>query len=160
MAFDQWSAAQRITSGRLAAMTPKFSPWTPTWTTSTGVKLPSYGNAVITCRWAQSGDLVTANLYIKFGSSTVFGGGAAADNYRFGLPVAAANTGLPCGRFTFAAGTSAPVELEARVSSDNTFFELWVASGGATNAGVADAVTPAAWTSGLELSGMLQYEAA
>lgn len=160
MAFDQWSAAQRITSGRLAAMTPKFSPWNPAWTTSTGVKLPSYGNATFTCRWAQSGDLVIANLYFKFGNTTNFGGGAAGDNYRFGLPVAAANIGLPCGRFTFGAGTSAPVALEARVATDNTYFELWGASGGATNAGVADAVTPATWTSGLELSGTLMYEAA
>jgi hypothetical protein len=73
MAMSQWGAGQRITAGRLALMTPVWASWIPTWSTATGLHLPSLGNAAVDCMYAQSGNLVSVSFDLAFGSTTTFG---------------------------------------------------------------------------------------
>ncbi len=97
MAVSAWLAGQRITADRLNNMLAIWSAWTPTWTTSTGVNTPSFGNATVDCKYAQTGDAVLFDIEIIFGSTTNFGGGSTSDNWRFSLPVTAAETQLIAG---------------------------------------------------------------
>lgn len=168
MAFTNWAAGMKITAARLRGITPKFENWTPTWTTSTGTNLPSYGNASINCRYAQSGDLVVATVEITFGNTTNFGGGGTGDNYRFGLPVPAARIGMPVGWISLFPGSAPAITTLVR-SATSTEFDLWNSSGwaytGATytqNNGVMDAVSPWPWANANPASmfGTLTYEAA
>lgn len=138
--------------------------WTPTWTTSTGSNSPSFGNAAINTQYVKIGRLVIANFSITFGSTTNFGGGTAADNWRFAVPVTAA-AGFECVGFV-ELHQSATSRCIARCRmTGNAFFELEISSGlvGATtmaNTGLVDAVTPWTWANGNSIKGSIQYQAA
>lgn len=61
--------------------------YTPTWSTSSGLHVPSYGNAVVSAKASKVGRTVNVTFDIAFGSSTVFGAGATTtDNWTLGLP--------------------------------------------------------------------------
>lgn len=150
MVFTPWAAGQRITAARLAAMTLTWSAWTPTWSTSTGVNTPSFGNATIDCKYAQSADAVFFEFEITMGSTTSFGGGGSADNWRFSLPVTAAETVLIAGmgeiqdavattrwpiRARLTTTTTIEVELCGRAYDDTA----------GVSSGLVDATTPMTW---------------
>lgn len=150
MAFTPWAAGQRITATKLDDMTPLWAAWTPTWTTSTGSATPAYGNATVDCKYAQSGDTVFFELEITFGSTTTFGGGTTADNWRFSLPVTAAETVLIAGMGEIQDGASTERwPVRARIST-TTAFEVELSGRNyndtANNSsGLIDAVTPFTW---------------
>lgn len=167
MAMAQWAAGQRITAGRLAQMTPVWASWTPVWSTSTGLHLPSLGNATLSCEYAQAGNLVTASFDIGFGSSTTFGSGAtSSDNWTFSLPpVACGNaSGDTLGFMTLRVSDS--TQLIGRVVyNGGNAFRLSIDSGrvdavAVTATGVADSVSPWTWTTSSALHGTFQYQAA
>jgi hypothetical protein len=66
-----------------------WTTYTPTWTTSTGLHLPSLGNATVACRAFKLGRKVDVQLAITFGSTTNFGASVTgSDNWNFSLPPA------------------------------------------------------------------------
>lgn len=173
MAVAAWKAGEDITAARLAAITPIWASWTPTWTTSTGANTPSFGNAAITASYCQTGDLVSYRMEITFGSSTSFGGGGASDNWRFSAPVTAAATALVIGfgeaqdTATGGSPSSNRVPLRVRLTTTTT-FEIETTGGAtgfaggyaATSAGLIDAVTPFTWASTDIIRIFGQYQAA
>lgn len=165
MAFAPWAAGQRITASRLASMTLTWSAWTPTWSTSTGASTPSFGNATIDCKYAQSADAVLFELEITFGSTTNFGGGGTSDNWRFSLPVTAAESVLIAGMGEVqdgAATTRWPVR--ARLTTTTTIeVELCGRAYDDTagvSSGLVDAATPMTWASGDRILLHGHYQAA
>lgn len=152
MAVTQWLAGQRITADRMNEMLPRWSAWTPTWTTSSGSATPSYGNATVDCKYAQSGDVVYFEMEITFGSTTNFNGGTSADNWRFSLPVTAAESQLIAGSGEIQDGAATERwPVRARVDTTTTFeVELVGRNYNNTanaNSGLIDAVTPFTWAS-------------
>ena len=164
MAASQWVGGQRASADRLSNMLHKSIDFTPDWNTTSGAAFPSYGNAVIDCRYSQSGDLVVAHFDIVFGSTTNFGGGGGADNYMFSLPVTALAATVAVGDlniYTTAAG--AKVTCRARLlDQSNMIIEITNnrADSGAVNTGLVDAISPFTWASGSSIKGFIEYEAA
>lgn len=165
MAFTPWAAGQRITATKLADMTFTWAAWTPTWTTSTGANTPSFGNATVDCKYAQSADSVLFEMEITFGSTTNFGGGGNTDNWRFSLPVSASETVLIAGMGEVqdgAATTRWPVR--ARLTS-TAVVEVELCGRAyddtaGTNSGLIDAVTPMTWANGDRILLHGHYQAA
>jgi hypothetical protein len=150
MAVEQWLAGFRMTADRMNAITPRWSAWTPTWTTATGANTPAFGNATIDCKYAQSGDVVFFEMEITMGSTTTYGGGGSSDDWRFSLPVTAAETQLIAGmgeiqdgaatgrwpvRARLATTSTVSIELSGRNYNDTANV----------NSGLVDAVTPFTW---------------
>lgn len=153
MAVEAPRAGMRITAGFLDSITPRWAAWTPTWTTSTGLATPSFGNATLDCSYAQSGDVVFYRMDISFGSTTNFGGGTTTDNWRFSTPVTAQATALAVG-----AGEAGDASVAASLGraavvvtlSSTTTFSINVVSGrpdavALTAAGLIDTVSPWTW---------------
>lgn len=145
-------------------MLPRWSSWTPTWSTNTGSATPSFGNAVISCEYCQTGDLVTARFEVVFGSTTNFGGGTGSDNWRFSLPVTAASTVNAAGHFELDHSGFVRTYGRARITTTSV-FEIEVSTGRVdgtttTNAGLIDALTPETWANGDGIRGTLHYRSA
>jgi hypothetical protein len=173
MGVTPWQAGQRITAARLNQITPRWSSWTPTWSTSTGSATPSLGNATLSGSYCQTGDVVFFRLEVTFGTTTSFGGGTSADNWRFSLPVTASTTALIVGygeaQDSATGGTpgSARYPLRCRLTS-TAALELET-TGGSTGAaggyaavsvGLVDAVTPFTWASTDAIRAVGFYQAA
>jgi hypothetical protein len=157
----------RITAGRLRAISPTWSDWVPVWTTSTGANTPSFGNATILARFAQSALTVYWRMEITFGTTTAFGGGGASDNWRFSLPVAAAATSLIAGYGEISdasAGLGSRMGVRPRLTTATTMeIEMAAAridAAAAAGVGLIDAASPWAWASGDTIRVFGEYEAA
>ncbi|MFJ2392846.1 hypothetical protein ACIOTI_08870 [Streptomyces sp. NPDC087843] len=157
-----------ITAGRLGSISPTWGDWSPVWTTSTGANTPSFGNAVISARFAQSALTVYWKLDIVFGNLTSFGGGSGSDNWRISAPVPAAAisgiVGQGEGHDVSVANTAGPLGLRVRLTTATT-FEFEVSTGrvdatAVTAGGIIDAVSPWTWASSDALRAWGQYEAA
>jgi len=167
MSATQWAAGDRVSSERLANMLPKMYDWTPDWSTTSGANIPTYGNAVIDCRYSQSGDLVVAHFDITFGSTTNFNAGTTADNFTFSLPVPATSSGTlvqAVGDFFIStSAVGARCICRARLFSTTTVeIELAnnrVDAGAIANTGLVDRVTPFTFGSGSTVKGVIEYEA-
>jgi hypothetical protein len=166
MAYEPWQPGMTVTAGRLLSISPTWQEWTPIWSTS-GASTPSFGNASVSARWAQSALTVHFRVDIVFGSTTNFGSGT--DNWRLSTPVPAASTIGGCGSGEIqntASGTpGARQPIRVRLTTTQTFeFEM---SGGnifgadtSSGAGLIDASTPGTWVSGSALRFWGTYEAA
>lgn len=159
-----WQPGMRLTDDRLNSISPRYQDWTPTWATSTGAHTPTLGNASVACRWARASDLIVANFEIIFGSTTNFNGGTTSDNWRFGLPTAAAATTQAIGVMELNYSTGVRGVARCRLTT-TTAFELELSAGRpdgspVTNNGLVDAQSPETWVSGAAIRGFLQYEAA
>lgn len=164
MSAAPWLGGQRVTAERLAEMLNKWSNWTPTWSTTTGAHIPSYGNAIVDCRYTVSGDLVTAYYNIQFGSTTNFNGGTAADNWIFSLPLTAAGAVFIGGSGWGQQDTFLRAPMTPRFFDVNN-FEIEITGGrvdgnAIANTGLVDAVSPWTWGSGHGVFGILNYEKA
>ncbi|MFH0243586.1 hypothetical protein ACGRHY_14430 [Streptomyces sp. HK10] len=168
MTYVDWQAGMRITAERLAAITSgAWETWTPTWTTTTGLNTPSFGDATLDCAYTHFGKLCMGKLIISFGSTTNFGGGGASDNWAFSLPVEAAAATLHAGNGEIAQ-SSIGTRLGVRVRLlDTSTFGLETSTGrvDATaltgpNWGLVDAVTPWTWASGNTIRCDFVYETA
>ncbi|RDG38478.1 hypothetical protein [Streptomyces corynorhini] len=142
---------------------PRWRDWTPVWTTSTGLATPSFGNAALRCRYVQLGTVVHGSFDIVFGTTTRFGGGTSADNWRLSLPVTAASLSQAVGFAGLQASTRERVTARLRTTTTRT-LELEISSGSVDttpvlNSGLADAITPWTWGSGMRISGTFTYEA-
>ena len=148
-----WQPGMKITADRLNSITATWTAWTPTWSTSSGNHLPSFGNATIDCAYAQTGDLVTFRMSITFGSTTDFGTSAGTtDNWTFSLPVTAAESGINIGYWNGPIGSAKSVGGPVQLFSAS-LLELYIGNGhpdgtSTTNQGIADSLTPDTWASG------------
>ncbi|WP_435279347.1 hypothetical protein [Streptomyces sp. 1222.5] len=139
--------------------------WTPTWTTSNGLHTPSFGNAVVDCRYARIGRTILFYMNITFGNTTNFGASATtADNWIMSLPVAAAQVAVPIGFVNFLAGNTAKAVAGMTHTFDANNLNFYIAgpqnNGTAVGGGIADSLTPVTWASGDRLALVGQYEAA
>lgn len=168
MAYEPWQPGMRMTANRLLSISPTWSDWVPTWTTSTGSNTPSFGNATITARYAQSALTVYWRIDVVFGSTTNFGAApTSGDNWRFALPVTAAATALMVGYGEIAdssAGIASRMGIRPRLTTTSV-FELEMSSGridggAVANVGIIDSVSPWVWASGDTLRAFGEYEAA
>lgn len=164
MAVGSWTAGQRITAARLNLLTAEWASWTPTWSTTSGANIPTFGDATVDCTYCQTGDLVVARFSVVFGSTTSFGGGGTTDNFTFSLPVTGAATDDAIGHLELNYSTAIRLYGRARMNS-TTVFMIEVGAGrvdgtAATNPGIADAVSPETWASGDAIRGTLSYRAA
>ncbi|MFG3048145.1 hypothetical protein ACGFZR_24835 [Streptomyces sp. NPDC048241] len=137
--------------------------WTPSWTTSTGLHLPSYGNATVDCRYFKLGRMVMFNMAITFGSTTNFGSGATgSDNWQFSLPAASAWTNYPVASAWYEPSANRGVAGDAVTTADGLGILLNVASGSANGtavtAGVVDSISPWTWATSNRLHVVGQYE--
>lgn len=138
--------------------------WDPTWSTTTGLHLPSYGNTVRDCRYFKIGRLVTFWMNITFGNTANFGSGVTTgDNWQFTLPFTSAMQTYPIGTAFYEAGTSRGTGGNAITSSDGVNLTLNVGTAAVNNssigAGVVDSLTPWVWASTNRLQVIGQYEA-
>ncbi|MFD9316704.1 hypothetical protein ACFWDQ_03150 [Streptomyces sp. NPDC060053] len=146
---------------------PTWQSWTPAWTTGSGLATPSYGNAVLNCRYVKFGTTVHLNFSIQFGTTTNFGTSpTTADNWRFALPTPASAVQQMLGWAEVGASNAARAVCRIYLGTTDT-FELGIASGrpDATPIvtptwGTVDSLTPWTWTSGLAVRGTATYEAA
>lgn len=171
MSAQQWAGGQRASADRLSNMLHKMVDFTPNWNTTSGTAFPSYGNAVIDCRYGQSGDLIIAHYDITFGSTTNFGGGTGADNYMLSVPVRA--RAAPVGgilaqaigdMFIYTTAAGAKLTCRSRlIDTQNLLIEITnnrADSGAIANQGTVDAISPFVWASGSSMKGVIEYEAA
>lgn len=140
------------------------TPFTPVWTTSTGLHSPSYGNATIDCRYYKFGRRVQFWMNIVFGSGTNFGTGVTtADNWQLSLPFTSAMTTYPIATAFYEPGTSRAVVGNAITTADglNVIFNVGSAAvnGSAINSGIVDSLTPWTWASGNKIHVQGEYEA-
>lgn len=165
MSVSNWNAGDLVSAEHLAAMLPKMYDWTPDWTSSSGANTPSYGNAVIDCRYSRSGDLVVAHFDITFGSTTNFNSGTASDNFVFSLPVPGKEVTQAIGELVV--GTSAGgarLTCRARMFDANS-VEMEITnnrldSGAITNFGLVDRISPFTFGVNSSVKGVVEYEAA
>jgi hypothetical protein len=185
MGVTPWQAGQRITADRLNQITPRWSSWTPTWSTEDGTNTPSYGNASINCTYCQTGDVVMYQFEVFFGSTTSFGAGSGTANWTFSAPVTASATQIICGYGEIQRGSTANIVsadfsntsgtrmgIRMRLLSTTT-FAVEMSSGAISGydidsgAGLIDESTPAwgsaanaDWTSGSYIRSFGFYRAA
>lgn len=165
--YEPWQPGMNITANRLLSISPTWQDWVPVWTTSTGANTPSFGNAVITARYAQSALTVFYRMEIAFGSTTAFGGGGASDNWRFSLPVTAAATALIVGWGEISdssAGLGSRMGVRPRLTTTTT-MEIEMASAridaaAVSGVGLIDSASPWAWATNDSIRVVGQYEAA
>lgn len=146
-----------------------WSTWTPTWSTSTGLHLPSYGSAVVTGRYMKVGRTVFFTLRIGFASDTTFGTSAgSSDNWTWTLPVTAASawvgTVIP-GGFARVAQDANGAMCAVRIEDSGTTFQLATASGqqdgnAMAQPGQIDGVSPWIWNTTGSINAAGFYESA
>lgn len=142
-----------------------WTAWTPTWSTTSGLHLPSYGNAVVDCRYSKMGRTVLYYLHIVFGTTTNFGSGVVgSDNWSFSLPFAAATSGVSIGIASMEPGHSTRATSGmAQVNTDLTTMSLFITGAridGTASTGLVDSITPFTWGSAMRVEVSGQYEAA
>lgn len=140
-----------------------WTAYTPTWTTSTGLNLPSFGNAIIDCAWTRFGRTIVVRFRVVFGSTTNFGAApTTGDNWRFGLPVTASGLHQVAGFVELNASAAARAISRARFTTTGA-FEMEIDAGrvdsvAITNTGLVDSLSPWTWASGDSVLGLLIYE--
>jgi hypothetical protein len=136
--------------------------YTPTWTTDSGLHLPSFGNAAINCKYQKIGRTVNVKFSIVFGSTTVFGSGATtSDNWVFSLPVAAADSTTDTLGWFDAYQSSTVNGLFRAKMSGTSAFKLNITAGSTASIGSdVDSLQPFTWASTNPLRGLLTYESA
>lgn len=178
MPYEPWQPGMGITANRLLSISPTWQEWTPVWSTSTGVGTPSFGDAVLDCRYAVSARTCWGKFEVVFGATTNFGTGTGGDNWRFTVPLPASAAHQVIGFAELNKSTAKRHIARLRMTSTD-HFELELASGapdgldttadGATGGGkgLVDAITPwssgaagTTWAAGYAIRGTFSYETA
>lgn len=141
--------------------------WVPTWSTTSGIHLPSFGNAVLDCRYNKVARKVEGKFEITFGSSTNFGTTpATGDNWIFSLPpVAAARSTDTIGFVHMQGSSNAAAAMGAIKLLSTSTFTVALSSGrpdaiATTNTGDIDSITPWTWANLNTVKGTFVYESA
>lgn len=149
-----WSSWRRVMTNPGA-----WINYTPTWT-SQGSSQPSYGNAVIKCKYQWIGRTVTVKFWINFGSTTNFGTNpTSSDNWQFSLPVAAADSSDDGLGFLELYQNATNCGLARVKLSAVNQFRLGIAPGSTSGVGGdVDSISPFTWASGNYIRGTFTYE--
>lgn len=152
-----WSAWKKIMHDPGA-----WISYTPTWTTDSGLHLPSLGNAVVNCKYQKNGRTVNVKFSIAFGSTTNFGSGAtSSDNWVFSLPVTAADSTTDTIGWMDGYQSATVNGLFRAKMSGTGAFKLNITAGSTASIGSdVDSLQPFTWASGNPLRGLLTYESA
>lgn len=145
-----------------------YTTWTPTWTTSSGLHLPSYGNATAYFKAYKLGKNVHVTFDLTFGSTTNFGASATtSDNWTFSLPAAwpasatLPSTFLGVGDMYKDSSNLGFVRIKLSGTTAISFGILTCFVAGALGGGIGgdlDSITPWTWASGHSLRGSFDYE--
>ena len=161
-----WARTASATNGwtAWAKQIPDTGGWfsyTPAWS-SQGSAQPSFGNAVLRCKYTKHGRLVTVFFWVNFGSTTNFGTSpTAGDNWIFTLPVEAADTTSDGMGFLEMYKSGTEHGLGRVKMSGTTAFKLGIAPGSTDGiGGDVDSISPFTWASGNYLRGTFTYESA
>jgi len=171
MSASNWAGGQLLSAERMENMLSRMVDFVPTWDTVTGNNRPSFGNAVINCRFSVSGDLATVHYDITFGSTTNFGAAPTnADDWIFSLPVEALDGAVivqAVGELVI--GTTAGgarVTGRARLHDKNN-VKIDISNGrldagaiGVNNRGTTDSISPFTFNAGSSVKGVIEYETA
>ena len=158
-----WTAWQKLVTDP-----GSYTTWTPTWSTTSGIHLPSFGNASVNFKAHKLGKNVHVTFDVTFGSSTNFGATpATTDNWTFSLPPAwPANTSAP-GTFLgvgdmYKDSTNLGfTRIKLTGSTSVSFGILTCFVAGALGGGIGgdvDSITPWTWASGHAIRGSFDYE--
>lgn len=161
-----WTRTASATNGwtAWAKQIPDTGAWfnyTPTWS-SQGSAQPSFGNAVLRCKYTKHGRLVTVYFWVNFGSTTNFGTNpTAGDNWIFTLPVPAADDTSDGMGFLEMFGSGTEYGMGRVKMSGTTAFKLGISAGSTSGVGGdVDSISPFTWASGDYLRGTFTYESA
>jgi hypothetical protein len=144
-----------------------WQTWTPTWGTTSGLHLPSYGNASVNAKAFKLGKKVDVTFDVTFGSTTNFGSGATTtDNWTLGLPPAwpantAVGTFLGIGDVYRNSTNLGFTRIKVTGSTAVSFNLLTCFVAGALGGGIGgdiDSITPWTWASSDALRGTFSYE--
>jgi hypothetical protein len=176
------SSAKPVRWVRTANSASSWTPWqklfvdpgaylyyTPTWSTTSGLHLPSFGNASVDVKAYKIGKKVDVQFDVTFGSTTNFGATpATTDNWTFGLPPAwPGNTTQP---ITFLGlgdvyrnATNLGVIRIKMTGSTSVSFNIGLCFVGTSTlsgsiGGDVDSITPWTWASGDAIRGTFSYE--
>lgn len=158
-----WTAWQKVITDPGA-----WVSWTPTWSTTSGLHLPSWGSTNPTFKAQKIGRKVTVKFEITFASDTNFGASATTtDNWTFSLPSgwAAASSSGWLGYSDMYKDTTNLGFARIKLASTTTisFGILLNFAAGALGGGIGgdvDSVTPWTWASGHSFRGAFDYETA
>jgi hypothetical protein len=147
-----------------------WTSWTPSWSTTSGIHLPAFGNATVNFKAYKLARKVDVQFDVAFGSTTNFGASATTtDNWTFGLPPAWPATASSFGTFLgigdmYRNATNCGftrIKLSGTTTISFGILATFVA--GALGGGIGgdvDSVTPWAWASGDAIRGSFTYETA
>jgi hypothetical protein len=145
-----------------------YTTWTPTWSTTSGIHLPSFGNATASFKAHKLGKNVHVTFDVTFGSTTNFGASATTtDNWTFSLPAAwpanasAPGTFLGVGDMYKDATNLGFTRIKLSGTTAISFGILTCFVAGALGGGIGgdvDSVTPWTWASGHAIRGSFDYE--
>lgn len=145
-----------------------YTTWTPTWSTSTGLHLPSFGNATASFKAHKLGKNVHVTFDVTFGSTTNFGASVTqSDNWTFSLPAAwpangsAPGTFLGIGDMYKDATNLGFTRIKLSGTTAISFGILTCFVAGALGGGIGgdvDSLTPWTWASGNAIRGSFDYE--
>lgn len=160
-----WTAWQKLIADPGA-----WTTWTPTWSTSSGIHLPAYGNATANFKAYKFGRKVDVQFDLTFGSTTNFGATpATTDNWTFSLPAAWPAIGTSFGTFLGLgdmykdASNLGIARIKLASTTAFSFGVLMTFVAGALGGGIGgdvDSVTPWTWASGHAIRGTFSYESA
>jgi hypothetical protein len=164
-----WTAWQKVITDP-----GPWTTWTPTWSTTSGLHLPSFGNAVVSFKAYKIARKVDVQFDIAFGSSTNFGATpASTDNWTFSLPAAWPASSTAPGTFlgigdmyrdkTTLGFTRIKLSGTTAVSFGilSTFVASALDSGASGHiGGDVDSISPWTWASGDVFRGAFTYESA
>lgn len=158
-----WTAWQKVVTDPGAWIT-----WTPTWSTTSGLHLPTFGNATTNFKATKLGRKVDVQFDVTFGSTTNFGSGATTtDNWTFSTPAAwpissnSPGTFLGIGDMYRSSTNLGFTRIKYNSSSSISFGILTTFISGALGGGIGgdvDSVTPWTWASGDAIRGTFSYE--
>lgn len=139
-------------------MVKGWTTYTPTWTTTSGLHVPTIGNGVYTCAYLQLGKIVFLEFQVIFGSTTNFGSGATnVDNWAWSLPIAPVAGTQGALMFVLDPTTATSTSAWGQINLSSQLI-MSVSSGavnGSTiaNVGNIDSITPFVWASGGRITG-------
>ncbi|QZE10591.1 hypothetical protein SEA_BILO_16 [Streptomyces phage Bilo] len=164
-AANGWSAWRKLVADYGA-----WVAYTPTWSTTSGLHLPSYGNATVNAKAYKLGRQVTVTFDIAFGSTTNFGASVTtSDNWTLSLPSAwpassqSPATMLGIGDMYRNATNLGFTRIKLSGTTAVSFGVLTCFVAGALGGGIGgdvDSLTPWTWASGDALRGTFTYESA
>lgn len=151
-----------------------WTSWTPTWSTTSGLHLPSFGNATVNFKAYKLARKVDVQFDIAFGSTTNFGATpASTDNWTFSLPAAWPATGSSFGTFLGMGDMYRDksnlgftrIKLSGTTTVSFGILATFVAGAldnGASShiGGDVDSISPWTWASGDSFRGTFTYESA